>query len=237
MPTGYTRDMAIYEAQRCLQCIPPKCVEGCPAEIHIPEFIRKIVEEDFAGAYFEILKTNGLPAVCGRVCPQEEQCQEKCILNKKGKPISIGRLERFAADWSRENNVSENLPKIKKNGKRAAVVGPGPSGLTCAADLQKMGYDVSVFEAFHVAGGVLIYGIPEFRLPKDIVRYEVGEIKKLGVKFETNFVAGKTKSMLDLAKEFDAIFIGIGAGAPRFMDIPGENLSDVYSANEFLTKD
>ncbi|MEA1995848.1 MAG: NADPH-dependent glutamate synthase [Campylobacterota bacterium] len=236
VPTGYTKEMAIYEAQRCLQCTPPKCVEGCPAEVRIAEFIKKIVEEDFAGAYFEILKTNGLPAVCGRVCPQEEQCQLTCILGKKGNPISIGRLERFVSDWSRENDVHEKIPEIKKKGKTVAVVGAGPAGLICAADLQKMGYEVTVFEAFHTGGGVLIYGIPEFRLPKDIVRHEIGEIEKTGVKFETDFVVGKTKSIPNLAKEFDAIFIGIGAGAPRFMNIPGENLADVYSANEFLTR-
>ena len=236
VPIGYTKETAIYEAQRCLQCEHPHCVEGCPAEVHIPQFIKKIVEEDFTGAYFEILKTNGLPAVCGRVCPQEEQCQKNCVLNKKGKPITIGRLERFVADLARKNNVHEKLPEIKRKNKTVAVVGSGPSGLTCASDLQKMGYDVTVFEAFHAPGGVLIYGIPEFRLPKEIVRYEVGEIAKLGVKFETDFVVGKTKSISDLAKEFDAIFIGIGAGAPRFMNIPGENLADVYSANEFLTR-
>ena len=236
VPTGYTKEMAIYEAQRCLQCTPPHCVDGCPAEVHIPEFIKKIVEEDFAGAYFEILKTNNLPAVCGRVCPQETQCYETCVLNKKGKPIAIGRLARFVADWARENNVHESIPEIKKKNKSVAVIGAGPAGLTCAADLQKMGYDVTVFEAFHTPGGVLIYGIPEFRLPKEIVKYETGEIEKLGVKFETNFVAGKTKSIPDIAKEFDAIFIGIGAGAPRFMNIPGENLAMVYSANEFLTR-
>lgn len=236
VPTGYTKEMAIYEAQRCLQCTPPKCVEGCPAEVHISEFIQKIVEEDFAGAYLEILKTNNLPAVCGRVCPQETQCGETCILNKKGKPVAIGRLERFVSDWARENDVHEKIPEIEKKGKTVAVVGAGPAGLVCAADLQKMGYDVTVFEAFHASGGVLVYGIPEFRLPKEIVRYEAGEIEKLGVKFETGFVVGLTKSVPGLAKEFDAVFIAIGAGAPNFMNIPGENLNDVYSANEFLTR-
>ncbi len=236
VPTGYTKEMAIYEAQRCLQCTPPKCVEGCPAEVHISEFIKKIVEEDFAGAYFEILKTNNLPAVCGRVCPQETQCGETCILDKKGKPVAIGRLARFVSDWARENDVHEKLPEINKKGKNVAVIGAGPAGLVCAADLQKMGYDVTIFEAFHASGGVLVYGIPEFRLPKEIVRYEAGEIEKLGVKFETDFVAGKTKSIPDMAKEFDAMFIAIGAGAPRFMEIPGENLAMVYSANEFLTR-
>ena len=236
VPLGYTKEGAIYEAQRCLQCDPPQCVRGCPAEVHIPQFILKIVEEDFAGAYMEILKTNNLPAMCGRVCPQEEQCQKACVLNKMGKPINIGNLERFAADWAREQGVQEEPPRIKKKGKRVAVVGSGPAGLTCAANLVKMGHEVTIFEALQKEGGVLTYGIPEFRLPKKIVEHEVDGIKELGVKVVTNFVVGITKSVDELAEEFDAIFLANGAGAPKFMLIPGENLNDVYSANEFLTR-
>ena len=236
VPLGYTQDQAIYEAQRCLQCKNPKCVPGCPAEINIPKFIEKIVEEDFTSAYLEILKTDDLPAMTGRVCPQEEQCQQVCILEKRRKPIAIGRLERFAADWARENNIHGKLPKISKKKQKVAVVGSGPAGLTCAADLAKLGYEVIIFEALHQPGGVLVYGIPEFRLPKLIVEYEVKEIEKLGVKVVTNFVVGATKSVDRLTQEFDAIFLANGAGAPRFMNIPGENLSDVYSANEFLTR-
>ncbi len=236
VPLGYTTEDAIYEAQRCLQCNPPLCVKGCPAEVRIPQFIQKIVDEDFAGAYLEILKTNSLPAMCGRVCPQEEQCQEICILNKKGNPISIGRLERFVADWAREHDVKETLPEIKKKNKRIAVVGSGPAGLTCAADLAKMGYDVTIFEALHKPGGVLVYGIPEFRLPKKIVRDEINKLGGLGVELTTDIVVGITKSVDELAEEFDAIFLANGAGAPQFMRIPGENLNDVYSANEFLTR-
>jgi len=236
VPLGYTQEQAIYEAQRCLQCKNPKCVPGCPAEINIPKFIEKIVEEDFASAYLEILKTDDLPAMTGRVCPQEEQCQQVCILEKQKKPIAIGRLERFVADWARENNIHGKLPRISKEEQKVAVVGSGPAGLTCAADLAKLGYGVTIFEALHQPGGVLVYGIPEFRLPKSIVEYEVEEIKKLGVKVLTDFVVGTTKSVDKLAQEFDAIFLANGAGAPRFMNIPGENLNDVYSANEFLTR-
>jgi len=236
VPLGYTTEDAIYEAQRCLQCNPPPCVEGCPAEIHIPQFILKIVEEDFASAYLEILKTNSLPTMCGRVCPQEEQCQRACVYNKMGKPISIGRLEQFVSDWARKHDTKEKLPERKNKGKLVAVVGSGPAGLTCAADLAKMGYDVTIFEALHKTGGVLTYGIPEFRLPKKIVEYEVDKIKNLGVKIVTDFVVGLTKGVDEIAKEFDAIFLANGAGAPQFMHIPGENLNDVYSANEFLTR-
>jgi len=236
VPLGYTQEQAIYEAQRCLQCKNAKCIPGCPAEINIPKFIEKIVEEDFAGAYLEILKTDDLPAMTGRVCPQEEQCQQVCILEKQGKPIAIGRLERFVADWARENNIHGKLPKISKKEQKVAIVGSGPAGLTCAADLAKFGYEVTIFEALHQPGGVLVYGIPEFRLPKSIVEYEVKEIEKLGVKVVTDFVVGTTKSVDELTREFDAIFLANGAGAPRFMNIPGENLNDVYSANEFLTR-
>lgn len=236
VPLGYTEEDAIYEAQRCLQCDPAPCVGGCPAEVHIPQFIRKIVEEDFAGAYLEILKTNNLPAVCGRVCPQENQCQKACVFNKKGKPIAIGKLERFVADWSMKHNVMEKPPVIKKKDKRVAVVGSGPAGLTCAADLVKMGYQVMIFEALQKTGGVLTYGIPEFRLPKKIVEHELEKIRMLGVEIKTDFVVGLIKSVDELADEFDAIFLANGAGAPQFMHIPGENLNDVYSANEFLTR-
>lgn len=236
VPLGYKKEDAIYEAQRCLQCDPPPCVEGCPAEVHIPQFIRKIVEEDFASAYLKILKTNSLPAMCGRVCPQEEQCQRVCVYNKMGKPIAVGRLERFVSDWAKKQDTKEKLPEIKKKGKLVAVVGSGPAGLTCAADLAKMGYEVTIFEALHKSGGVLTYGIPEFRLPKKIVEYEVDKIKELGAKVVTDFVVGLTKGVDELAEEFDAIFLANGAGAPQFMHIPGENLNDVYSANEFLTR-
>ena len=236
VPLGYSREQAIYEAQRCLQCKNPKCMKGCPAEINIPKFIEKIVEEDFAGAYLEILKTDDLPAITGRVCPQEEQCQIVCILEKQKKPIAIGRLERFVADWARKNNIHGSLPKIGKKEQKVAIVGSGPAGLTCAADLAKLGYEVTIFEALHQPGGVLVYGIPEFRLPKSIVKYEVKEIEKLGVKVITDFVVGATRSVDELTREFDAIFLANGAGAPRFMNIPGENLNDVYSANEFLTR-
>ncbi|HER23871.1 MAG TPA: NADPH-dependent glutamate synthase [Candidatus Atribacteria bacterium] len=236
VPLGYNQEQALYEAQRCLQCKNPQCVPGCPAEINIPQFIKKIVEEDFAGAYLEILKTDNLPAVTGRVCPQEEQCQRVCILEKRKKPIAIGRLERFVADWARENHIHGNLPRVGKREPKVAVVGSGPAGLTCAADLAKFGYEVTIFEALHQIGGVLVYGIPEFRLPKSIVRYEVKEIEKLGVKVVTDFVVGATQSVDQLTYEFDAIFLANGAGAPRFMNIPGENLNDVYSANEFLTR-
>ena len=236
VPLGYTEEDAIYEAQRCLQCESPTCREGCPAEVNIPEFIAKIVEEDFPDAYFELLKTNSLPAVCGRVCPQEEQCYETCVWSKARKPIAIGRLERFVADWAREHDIHEAPPEIEKKAKQVAIIGSGPAGLTCAADLAKMGYEVTIFEALPKPGGVLVYGIPEFRLPKSIVEYEANEIEKLGVKIITNFVVGFTKTVDELAEEFDAIFLANGAGAPRFMDIPGENLNDVYSANEFLTR-
>jgi glutamate synthase (NADPH/NADH) small chain len=236
VPLGYTKEDAIYEAQRCLQYYPPPCVKGCPAEVNIPLFIKKIVEEDFSSAYLEILKTNSLPAVSGRVCPQEDQCYKTCIWNNAGKPIAIGRLERFVADWAREQNIHGGSSEIERKGKSVAIVGSGPAGLTCAADLGRMGYDVTIFEALQKPGGVLVYGIPEFRLPKAIVEYEINEIKRLGVKVVTNFVVGLTMSVDELAKEFDAMFLANGAGAPRFMHMPGENLNDVYSANEFLTR-
>jgi glutamate synthase (NADPH/NADH) small chain len=236
VPLGYTKEEAIFEAQRCLQCKNPTCMKGCPAEINIPTFIRYIVEENFAKAYLTILETDALPAVTGRVCPQEEQCQKECVLNKRGKAIAIGRLERFVADWARENGIHGIKNADNQKGIKVAVVGSGPAGLTCAADLAKMGYQIILFEALHKPGGVLVYGIPEFRLPKSIVEYEVNEIRQLGVKVITNQVIGATRSVKDLTKEFDAIFLANGAGAPRFMNIPGENMNDVYSANEFLTR-
>jgi len=236
VPLGYSKDQAIYEAQRCLQCKVPKCRQGCPAEINIPQFIQKIVEEDFKGAYLEILKTNNLPAITGRVCPQEEQCQKYCILGRQKRPIAIGRLERFVADWARENDLHGELPSLTPKDQKIAIVGSGPAGLTCAADLAKLGYQVTLFEALHQPGGVLVYGIPEFRLPKSIVEYEIKEIERLGVKVITDFVVGTTKSVDELTKDYDALFLANGAGAPRFMNIPGENLNEVYSANEFLTR-
>ena len=235
--TGYTQEVAVDEAQRCLQCKHRPCVEGCPVNIAIPDFIKQVAEGNFAGAYDIISESSSLPAVCGRVCPQETQCESKCVRGKKGEPVAIGRLERFVADW--HNAQPETTPEIPaKNGHKAAVIGSGPSGLACAGDLAKKGYDVTIFEALHVAGGVLSYGIPEFRLPKSIVQKEIGGLKALGVKVETNTVVGKTISVDELMKEegFESVFIGSGAGLPRFMNIPGENLNGVYSANEFLTR-
>ncbi|HCF83050.1 MAG TPA: glutamate synthase (NADPH), homotetrameric [Ruminococcaceae bacterium] len=233
---GYTEEQAVDEANRCLNCKNRPCVGGCPVSIDIPDFIAKIREKDFEGAYQIISKNSSLPAVCGRVCPQETQCESKCVRGIKGEPVAIGRLERFVADWHNKN--ATEAPKAPaKNGHKCAVIGAGPSGLTCAGDLAKMGYDVTVFEALHLAGGVLVYGIPEFRLPKAIVAHEVENLKALGVKIETNVVIGKTIEVDELfADGFEAIFIGSGAGLPRFMNIPGENLKGVYSANEFLTR-
>ncbi len=237
VPYGYSLEEAIEEAQRCLQCKPAACVEGCPADVHIPEFIDKILDEDVKGAFDEIKITNALPAVCGRVCPQEEQCEEKCIMTKKGKPIAIGRLERFVADWAREQGiVDKQVDMSVRNNKRVAIVGSGPAGLACAADLANLGYDVSIFEALHKPGGVLVYGIPEFRLPKSIVQYEVDQIKSLGVKLYTDYVIGYIKTVDELIEEYDAVFLANGAGAPSFLRIPGENLNGVYSASEFLTR-
>ncbi|WP_025270626.1 NADPH-dependent glutamate synthase [Hippea sp. KM1] len=237
VPYGYSLEEAIKEAQRCLQCKPAACVEGCPADVHIPQFIDKIIDEDIEGAFKEIKITNALPAVCGRVCPQEEQCEGACVMNKKGKPIAIGRLERFVADWAREHGiVDEDIDESQKKSKKVAIVGSGPAGLACAADLAKLGYDVTVFEALHKPGGVLIYGIPEFRLPKSIVNYEVEQIKKMGVKIYTDYVIGYIKTVDELVEEYDAVFLANGAGAPSFLGIPGENLNGVYSASEFLTR-
>ncbi len=234
---GYTEEQAIDEANRCLNCKNPVCVKGCPVNVPIPQFIKKIQEKDYEGAYQVISLTSSLPAVCGRVCPQETQCEAKCIRGIKGEPVGIGRLERFVADYHNEH-ATEAPEKPESNGHKVAVVGSGPAGLTCAGDLAKKGYDVTVFEAFHLAGGVLVYGIPEFRLPKAIVQKEVDTLKALGVKVETNMVIGKTVTIDELMEEmgFEAVFVGSGAGLPRFMRIPGESLRGVYSANEFLTR-
>ncbi len=233
---GYSEEVAIDEANRCLNCKTMPCVDGCPVKIHIPEFISKIKEGDFEGAYQIINKSSSLPAVCGRVCPQETQCESKCVRGIKGESVGIGRLERFVADWH-NTFCTEEPVRPESNGHRVAIVGSGPSGLTCAGDLAKKGYEVTVFEALHTAGGVLVYGIPEFRLPKAIVAKEVDTLKKLGVKVETNVVIGKTLTIDELFDMgFEAVFVGSGAGLPNFMGIPGEALSGVYSANEFLTR-
>ena len=233
---GYTPEMAVEEAGRCLQCKKPLCVEGCPVNVHIPEFIAKVAEGDFKAAYEIIYQTNGLPAVSGRVCPQESQCESLCVRGRKGEPVAIGRLERFVADWYREN-VTERAEKPVSNGIKVAVVGSGPAGLTCASDLGKLGYEVTIFEAFHTPGGVLVYGIPQFRLPKEIVRHEVEGIQDLGVELSLDTVVGRTITIDELFEMgFQAVFVGSGAGLPMFMGIPGETLNGVYSANEFLTR-
>lgn len=234
---GYTEEQALDEAARCLNCKAHPCVNGCPVNVRIPEFIKKITEQDYEGAYQVIHQTSSLPAVCGRVCPQESQCEMHCVRGKKGDAVAIGRLERFVADW--HNAHCTEKPEVPaSNGIKVAVVGSGPSGLTCAGDLAKKGYEVTVFEALHLAGGVLVYGIPEFRLPKTIVQKEVDGLKAMGVKVETNMVIGRVCSIDELMDEynFEAVFIGSGAGLPMFMNIPGENLKGVYSANEFLTR-
>jgi glutamate synthase (NADPH/NADH) small chain len=233
---GYTRELAVQEAQRCLQCKKPLCVDGCPVEINIPGFIRCIANEEFTGAIRVLKEKNCLPAVCGRVCPQEEQCEARCIVGKKGEPVAIGRLERFAAEWEASREKVE-LPELDPpTGKKIAVVGSGPAGITVAGDLILRGHDITMFEALHEAGGVLTYGIPEFRLPKRVVRREVEYIRRLGVKLITNFVVGKTRSLKKLLDEYDAVFVGTGAGLPWFMNVPGESLNGVYSANEYLTR-
>ena len=234
---GYTLEMAQGEAARCLNCKNPKCVEGCPVNVQIPHFIQKIVEGNLEGAYQVISATNALPAISGRVCPQESQCECKCVRGIKAEPVGIGRLERFVADYHREH-ATEEIVKPTSNGHKVAVCGSGPSGLTCAADLAKMGYQVTIFEAFHTAGGVLVYGIPEFRLPKDIVAGEVEKLKALGVEVMTDMVIGKVLSIDELMDDmgYEAVFVGTGAGLPRFMNIPGEGLAGVCSANEYLTR-
>ena len=262
VPFGYTPELAKTEASRCLQCKKPFCVKGCPVEVDIPGFIELIVKGDFIASGKKIKQTNSLPAVCGRVCPQETQCEQYCILGKKEEPVAIGRLERFAADWERSESEKNEIPAVAASkgevlnavkgkvptvgrgevpaaggGKRVAVVGSGPAGLTAAGELTKLGYEVTIFEALHKPGGVLMYGIPEFRLPKKIVEAEIDYIKKLGVKLKTNVVVGKLKSVDELLQNgFSAVFIGTGAGLPNFMNIPGENLNGVYSANEYLTR-
>ena len=233
---GYTEEQAIEEANRCLECKHRPCVSGCPVGVPIPEFIAKIKVGDFQGAYDIIKSTNALPAVCGRVCPQESQCESKCVRGIKHEPVAIGRLERFIADWAMKNSDAKSeIPA--SNGHKVAIVGAGPSGLTCAGDLARRGYEVTIFEAFHTAGGVLVYGIPEFRLPKAIVAKEIESLKAMGVKIVTNFVVGRTATVDDLFDDgFEAIFVGSGAGLPSFMRVPGENLNGVYSANEYLTR-
>lgn len=233
---GYSAEQAVDEAGRCLQCKHKPCVSGCPVGINIPGFIKHIVEGDFDGAYDVISLDSSLPAVCGRVCPQETQCEQKCVRGIKGEPVGIGRLERFAADYHNSNSKAE-IVRPESNGHRVAIIGSGPAGLACAGDLAKKGYEVTVYEALHLAGGVLVYGIPEFRLPKAIVQKEIDTLKALGVKVETNVVVGKSLTIDELFEDgFEAIFIGSGAGLPKFMNIPGENLNGVYSANEFLTR-
>ncbi|WHE08515.1 NADPH-dependent glutamate synthase [Thermoanaerobacterium butyriciformans] len=233
---GYEENMAVEEAERCIQCKNQPCVSGCPVHVQIPDFIKQIANRNFEEAYQKIKETNNLPAVCGRVCPQENQCESVCTRGKKGEPVAIGRLERFAADWYMKNK-EDKVEAPKKIGRKVAVIGSGPAGLSCAGDLAKMGYDTTIFEAFHTPGGVLMYGIPEFRLPKEIVQKEIDSLKKLGVKIETNMVIGKILTIDDLFEMgYEAVFIGTGAGLPKFMGIPGENLNGVYSANEFLTR-
>lgn len=233
---GYTKEMAMEEAERCLHCPTKPCINGCPVSVNIPDFIEQVKLGEFEKAYQIIHETSSLPAVCGRVCPQETQCESKCVRGVKGEAVAIGRLERFVADWHREN-VKETIQKPESNGHKVAVVGAGPAGLTCAGDLAKKGYHVSVFEALHVAGGVLMYGIPEFRLPKAIVQNEIEGLKQMGVEIETNMVIGRSESVDELFESgYEAVFIGSGAGLPNFMNMPGENLKGVYSANEFLTR-
>ncbi|MFA5576010.1 MAG: NADPH-dependent glutamate synthase [Tissierellaceae bacterium] len=234
---GYTEEEAVQEAKRCLQCPNPTCVPGCPVAIDIPGFINHIANREFAEAAHVLADYTALPAVCGRVCPQEDQCEKVCILAKKGEAIAIGKLERFAADWARENGVEVGKTK-PGNGHKIAIIGSGPSGVTCAGELAKEGYDVTIFEALHEPGGVLVYGIPEFRLPKEkVVKPEIENVKKLGVKIETNVIVGRTVTIDSLFEEgFEAVYVGSGAGLPIFMNIPGENLNGVFSANEFLTR-
>ncbi|MCF7890872.1 NADPH-dependent glutamate synthase [Candidatus Bipolaricaulota bacterium] len=240
VPLGYEREAALQEAERCLKCDPAPCIEGCPVGIDIPKFIDRIKREDFQASINTIKESNNLPAVCGRVCPQEEQCQEVCTLGENFEPVSIGRLERYAADWEREHGTVDNTVEDSRAGK-IAIVGSGPAGLTAASDLRKLGYEVTVFEQFHQPGGVLVYGIPEFRLPNEVVEREVENLKAMGVEIETNTVVGRLFTVDDLldgnrVEKHDAVFLGTGAGLPYFLDLPGENLNGIYSANEFLTR-
>ena len=234
---GYSHDQANAEAERCLHCKKPKCMEGCPVGVDIPEFIQALRSGEISKAVLALKLKNSLPGICGRVCPQEVQCEERCVLSKKGAPVAIGRLERYVADWDLSQEKCARCEMAAPTGKKVAVVGSGPAGLTCAADLARMGHEVTILEALHDAGGVLIYGIPEFRLPKSIVKSEVEYIKSLGVKLDLDAVVGRQIQIKELLKEgFDAVFLGIGAGAPRFLNVPGENLSGIYSANEYLTR-
>ena len=236
VPFGYTPELAQLEASRCLQCKKPKCIEGCPVEVEIPAFVKLIKEGDFAGAARKLKERNSLPAVCGRVCPQEDQCEKVCVVGKKDQPVAVGRLERFAADWERTKGEVSIPEKAPATGKKVAVVGSGPAGLTLAGDLILKGHEVTIFEALHKTGGVLIYGIPEFRLPKDIVQSEVNYLERLGVKVECNCVIGRIETVDELLKEYDAAFLGLGAGLPQFLNVPGENYCGIYSANEYLTR-
>jgi glutamate synthase (NADPH/NADH) small chain len=236
VPFGYTPELAQLEASRCLQCKKPKCIEGCPVEVEIPAFVKLIKEGDFAGAARKLKERNSLPAVCGRVCPQEDQCEKVCVVGKKDQPVAVGRLERFAADWERTKGEVSIPEKTPATGKKVAVVGSGPAGLTLAGDLILKGHEVTIFEALHKTGGVLIYGIPEFRLPKDIVQSEVNYLERLGVKVECNCVIGRIETVDELLKEYDAAFLGLGAGLPQFLNVPGENYCGIYSANEYLTR-
>ncbi|MCL2005523.1 MAG: NADPH-dependent glutamate synthase [Planctomycetaceae bacterium] len=238
VPLGYTPNMAQSEAKRCIQCKKPKCVEGCPVGVQIPEFLKLVQEGNFAAATDKIKETNALPAVCGRVCPQESQCEALCILGKKSEPVAIGRCERFVADYEREHAAPRQTAQRQTNDKKVAVIGAGPAGLTVAGDLILLGYDVTIFEAFHKPGGVLMYGIPEFRLPKTIVEYEIEGLKNLGVKIELNQVVGQTVTIDELLNEdgFAAVFIGVGAGLPMFLNLPGEDLNGIFAANEYLTR-
>ena len=236
VPFGYTPELAQVEASRCLQCKKPKCIEGCPVEVEIPAFVKLIKEGDFAGAARKLKERNSLPAVCGRVCPQEDQCEKVCVVGKKDQPVAVGRLERFAADWERTKGEVSIPEKAPATGKKVAVVGSGPAGLTLAGDLILKGHEVTIFEALHKTGGVLIYGIPEFRLPKDIVQSEVNYLERLGVRVECNCVIGRIETVDELLKEYDAAFLGLGAGLPQFLNVPGENYCGIYSANEYLTR-
>jgi len=236
VPFGYSEEEAILEAKRCIQCKKPLCIQGCPVEIDIPAFIALIAQGDFRGAIRKMKEKNALPAICGRVCPQEDQCQKVCIIGKMGDPVAIGRLERFIADWEAKQGKAEVPAKVPSTGKKVAIVGGGPAGLTVAGEIVKFGHSATIFEALHKMGGVLMYGIPEFRLPKDIVEREVEYVKSLGVEVHTSFIISKLKSVEELLKEFDAVFVGTGAGLPWFMDLPGENCNGIYSANEYLTR-